>query len=62
MYIKIMRLVFYLPTFSTLCMSYLLYLIFQCDEKFKKMEELGELDTANAKATFRFVMPLGWGA
>ena len=28
----------------------------------KKLEKLGELDTANAKATFRFVMPLGWGA
>ena len=34
MYIKIMQLVFYLSTFSTSCMSHLLYLMFRCDGKF----------------------------
>src|SRR6185503_4916956 len=28
-----MQLVFYLTTFSTLCMSYLLYLMFRCDRR-----------------------------
>ena len=31
MYIKTMQLVFYLTTFSTPCMGYLLYLMFRCD-------------------------------
>ena len=33
MYIKTMQLVFYLTTFSTPCMDYLLYLMFRCDRR-----------------------------
>jgi len=32
-----MQLVFYLSTFSTPCMSHLLYLIFRCDGKFGRV-------------------------
>jgi len=39
-----MLLVFYLPTFSTPCMSHLLYLIFRCDfDVMQSLENLEEL-------------------
>ena len=39
-----MQLVFYLPTFSTPCMSHLLYLMFRCDfDVMESLEEFGDL-------------------
>ena len=36
-----MQLVFYLPTFSTPCMSHLLYLMFRCDGDVMKNLDFG---------------------
>ena len=50
-----MQLVFYLPTFSTPCMSYLLYLMFRCDFNWWKVWKIWrswrELNTAIVLST-----------
>ena len=42
-----MRLIFYLPTFSTPYMDHLLYLMFRCNfDVMESLEELGAVNTA----------------
>ena len=50
MYIKTMQLIFYLPTFSTPCMDYLLYLMFRYDfDVTESLKNLEELNTARIR-------------
>ena len=49
-----MQLVFYLSTFSTLCMNHLLYLMFRCD--FDVMENLEDLNTPIIENAFHIVI------